>query len=47
MAGENGWFYFSSPSPGSENSGGQRRVAEKPLSLTEDGVYNYIEGMYV
>ena len=47
MAGENGWFYFSSPSPGSENSGGQRRVAEKPLSLTEDGVYNYIDGMYV
>ena len=47
MAGENGWFYFSSPSPGSENSGGQRRVAEKPLSLTADGVYNYIEGMYV
>lgn len=47
MAGENGWFYFSSPSPGSENSGGQRRVAEKPLSLTEDGVYNGIEGMYV
>ena len=45
MAGENGWFYFSSPSPGSENSGGQRRVAEKPLSLTADGVYNYIEGM--
>lgn len=47
MAGENGWFYFSSPSPGSENSGGQRRVAEKPLSLTADGVYNGIEGMYV
>ena len=47
MAGENGWFYFSSPSPGSENSGGQRRVAEKHLSLTADGVYNGIEGMYV
>ena len=47
MAGESGWFYFSSPSPGNENSGGQRRVAEKPLSLTEDGVYNDIEGMYV
>ncbi len=47
MAGENGWFYFSSPSPGSENSGGQRRVAEKPLSLTADGVYNDIGGMYV
>ena len=47
MAGENGWFYFSSPSPGGENSGGERRVAEKPLSLTADGVYNDVEGMYV
>lgn len=47
MAGENGWFYFSSPSPGGENYGGQRRVAEKPLSLTADGVYNDVEGMYV
>lgn len=47
MAGEAGWFYFSSPSPGSENSGGQRRVASKPESLTADGVYNDIDGMYV
>ena len=46
-AGEAGWFYFSSPSPGAGNSGGERRVAEKPLSLTADGVYNDIEGMYV
>ena len=47
MAGEAGWFYFGSPSPGAENSGGERRVAEKPESLTADGVYNDIEGMYV
>ena len=47
MAGEAGWFYFSSPSPGGENSGGERRVAPKPESLTEDGVYNDIDGMYV
>ena len=47
MSGENGSFYFASPSPGTENSGGERRVAEKPVSLTEDGVYNGIDGMYV
>ena len=47
MSGEAGWFYFSSPSPGGENSGGERRVAPKPESLTEDGVYNDIDGMYV
>lgn len=47
MAGEAGWFYFSSPSPGAENYGGQRRVASKPESLTADGVYNDIDGMYV
>ena len=47
MSGENGSFYFASPSPGAENSGGERRVAEKPLSLTADGVYNDIDGMYV
>lgn len=46
-AGEAGWFYFSSSSPGAENSGGERRVAEKPVSLTADGVYNDINGMYV
>ncbi len=46
-AGEAGWFYFSSSSPGAENSGGERRVAEKPVSLTTDGVYNDINGMYV
>ncbi len=47
MAGEAGWFYFSSPSPGAGNYGGQRRVASKPESLTADGVYNDIDGMYV
>lgn len=47
ISGEGGWFYFSSPSPGGENYGGERRVAEKPLSLTADGVYNDIDGMYV
>lgn len=47
QSGENGWFYFSSASPLEENSGGCRRVADMPRSLTEDGVYDGIEGMSV
>ena len=47
QAGETGWFYFASASPGEDNSGGCRTVAEKPVSLTKDGVYNGVEGMTV
>ena len=47
QAGENGWFYFASASPGEENTGGGRTVAEKPVSLTKDGVFNGIDGMEV
>lgn len=47
MDGQPGAFYFSSPSPGADNGAGERRVAVKPESLTKDGVYNDIEGMYV
>lgn len=45
--GEPGWFYFSSASPGEDNTGGCRTVAEKPVSLTKDGVYNGVEGVTV
>ena len=45
--GETGWFYFASASPGEENTGGGRAVAEKPVSLTKDGVFNGVEGMTV
>ena len=47
QAGETGWFYFASASPGEENTGGCRTVAEKPVSLTKDGVYNGVEGVTV
>ena len=47
QAGEPGWFYFSSASPGEDNTGGCRTVAEKPVSLTKDGVYNGVEGVTV
>ena len=45
--GESGWFFFASASPGEENTGGGRTLAEKPVSLTRDGVFNNIEGMLV
>ena len=45
--GEPGWFYFASASPGEDNTGGCRTVAEKPVSLTKDGVYNGVEGVTV
>ena len=47
QAGEPGWFYFTSASPGEDNTGGCRTVAEKPVSLTKDGVYNGVEGVTV
>ena len=47
QAGEPGWFYFSSASPGEDNTGGCRTVAEKPVSLTKAGVYNGVEGVTV
>ena len=45
--GEPGWFYFASASPGEDNTGGCRTVAEKPVSLTKDGMYNGVEGVTV
>ena len=47
MDGENGWFYFSKPSPGKANTNGARRVAAKPVSLTADGVFDGVEGVTV
>ncbi len=45
--GENGMFYFTTPSPGTDNAGGVRMVSEKPAALTADGVYNNTEGVTV
>lgn len=39
MAGEGGFFYFAAPSPGEENAGGLRGVADPPVTLTPAGVY--------
>ncbi len=47
MDGENGFFYFASPTPGSGNGGGARLVAEKPELLGSDGVFDGVESVPV
>lgn len=39
MDGENGFFYFETPTPGYANTGGLRRVTETPTALSADGVF--------
>lgn len=39
LAGENGFFYFNSPSVGAENSGGARFISEAPVAAESDGVF--------
>ena len=43
--GKNGWFYFPIPTPGEDNFAGCRRVSEKPVGLTKDGVYDNVKGV--
>ena len=47
MPGENGWFFFSTPTPGAENSDGARRVSALPVNAEPDGVYNDVDGVTV
>ena len=45
--GRGGFFLFPSPTPGEPNGQGNRRVAEKPVALSPDGVYNGVESVSV
>lgn len=47
VEGENGFFYFTTPTPGYDNGTGFRRVSEKPEALTADGIYNDVENVAV
>ena len=47
MAGEGGFFYFASPSPGAENRGGLRGVADAPVALTPSGVYEDVGALTI
>ncbi len=47
MEGENGFFYFTTPTPGYDNGTGFRRVSGTPETLTADGIYNDVENVAV
>lgn len=47
MPGENGTFYFSAASPGTENGNGKRRVSESPRLLGRDGVFQNVKDVPV
>ena len=45
--GRDGFLYFTEPSPGEENLGGERRVSARPITLTPDGIYDGVESVSV
>ena len=45
--GEEGFFLFTAPTPGSDNTGGARVRAEMPVLLGSDGVYNNVSSVTV
>ena len=45
--GENGFFYFLTPNPGGPNENGVRRVAQKPVLLSEEGVFDDVDSVEV
>lgn len=47
MDGENGIFYFSTPTPGEENTGGVAEITADPFVETPDGVYNGVDSVSV
>ena len=47
MDGENTIVYFSTPTPGDENTGGVAEITADPFVETPDGVYNDVENVRV
>ena len=47
LDGQDGFFYFESPTPGETNRGGARTVAAKPRLLGRDGAFNGVESVTV
>ena len=45
--GKNGWFYFETPMPEKEKTGGYRRVSRTPTSICEDGIFNGVTAMNI
>lgn len=47
IVGEGGFFYFDTPTPDEENSGGARAVTASPEALTAQGVYSDADSLTV
>lgn len=47
MDGENGTYYFTTPTPGTQNGSGVAFISETPRVLTPDGVYNGVADLRV
>lgn len=47
VSGRNGFFFFSSPTPGKENGSGCRRVSAAPVSPTADGIFEDTDSVTV
>lgn len=47
LDGQNGFFYFSEPTPGASNGGGARTVAARPVLLGRDGAFNGVDSVTV
>ncbi len=45
--GENGTYYFTRPTPGTDNGSGVAFISATPTVLTPDGVYNDVSGVTV
>lgn len=47
MPDQNGLFYFSTPTPGEENSGGYRLISGQPTASVDPGIYNDISELTI
>ena len=47
MPGNDGFYFFETPSPNAPNAGGCRLIAEKPVLLGRDGVFEGVDGVDV
>ena len=47
VEGQNGFFYFTTPTPGAQNGYGERGVAAAPTADTAPGIYNGVESLTV
>ena len=47
LGGENGFFFFTEPTPGEENTAGARLVSDSPVTLTPEGPHDDVERLQV